>query len=49
MLLKCYQKNGVDVTKVNAPIVLQANGPFTLTLAEAKIVSDPANSVCPGQ
>jgi beta-glucosidase len=49
LLLKCYQKNGVDVTKVNAPIVLQANGPFTLSLAEAKIVSDPNNSVCPGQ
>lgn len=49
VLLKCYQKNGVDVTKVNAPIVLQANGPFTLSLAEAKIVSDPNNSVCPRQ
>lgn len=49
VLLKCYQKNGVDVTKVTAPIVLQASGPFTLSLAEAKIVSDPNNSVCPGQ
>ncbi|WP_333573780.1 glycoside hydrolase family 3 protein [Sphingomonas sp.] len=49
ILLKCYQKNGVDVTKVTAPVVLQANGPFTLSLAEARIVSDPANSVCPGR
>jgi beta-glucosidase len=49
VLLKCYQKNGVDVTKVIAPVVLQASGPFTLSIAEARIVSEPNASVCPGQ
>ncbi|WP_404335196.1 glycoside hydrolase family 3 N-terminal domain-containing protein [Sphingomonas sp. MMS12-HWE2-04] len=49
ILLKCYQTNGVDLTKVVAPVVIQANAPLSFALAEAKIVSDPNNSTCPGK
>jgi beta-glucosidase len=49
VLLKCYQSSGIDMTKVVAPVVIAATGPFTLSIADARIVSDPKNSVCPGQ
>ncbi|WBY07086.1 glycoside hydrolase family 3 N-terminal domain-containing protein [Sphingomonas sp. 7/4-4] len=48
VFLKCYQQNGVDLTKVNAPLVLEASGPFGLSIADVRIVSDPNNSICPG-
>ncbi|MDF7775285.1 glycoside hydrolase family 3 N-terminal domain-containing protein [Sphingomonas sp. AOB5] len=48
VFLKCYTANGVDLTKVEAPFVLQATGPFVVTIADVRIVSDPNNSVCPG-
>ncbi|NML07150.1 glycoside hydrolase family 3 protein [Sphingomonas sp. G-3-2-10] len=48
VFLKCYTTNGVDLTKVTAPFVLQASGPFSVTIADVRIVSDPNNSVCPG-
>jgi beta-glucosidase len=38
----------VDLTKVNAPLVLEASGPFGLSIADVRIVSDPNNSICPG-
>ncbi|MHA6718074.1 glycoside hydrolase family 3 protein [Sphingomonas sp. RS6] len=49
VLLKCYQSHGVDMTKVTAPVVIEATGPFAVSIADARIVSDPNNSVCPGQ
>jgi beta-glucosidase len=48
IFLKCYQQNGVDLTKVSAPLVLQASGPFGLSIADVRIVSDPNASICPG-
>jgi len=47
VFLKCYQQNGVDLAKVSAPFVLQASGPFTVSIADVRIVSDPNASVCP--
>jgi beta-glucosidase len=47
--LKCYADAHIDMSKVTAPLVVDASGPLVFTLAEARIVSDPANSVCPGQ
>ena len=48
IILKCYAGAGVDMSKVTAPVVIDAAGPLAFTLAEARIVSDPNNSVCPG-
>ncbi|MBO9712988.1 MAG: glycoside hydrolase family 3 C-terminal domain-containing protein [Sphingomonas sp.] len=48
IFLKCYVQNGVDLTRVSAPFVIEASGPLVFTLAEARLVSDPNNSVCPG-
>jgi beta-glucosidase len=47
VFLKCYQQNGVDLAKVNAPLVIEASGPFELSIADVRIVSDPNASVCP--
>jgi beta-glucosidase len=49
VLLKCYQQHGVDLARVAAPFVVQASGPFSLAIADVRIVSDPNNSVCPGK
>ena len=48
ILLKCYQANGTDMHAVSAPVVIGASGPLAFSLADARIVSDPANSICPG-
>lgn len=47
ILLKCYQSNGVDVSKVTAPVAIEASGGLRLAIADARIVSDPNNSTCP--
>jgi beta-glucosidase len=49
ILLKCYQQNGVDLTKVTAPFVVQASGPLSVAIADVRIISDPNNSTCPGK
>jgi beta-glucosidase len=47
ILLKCYAQNGVDLSKVTAPFVVQASGPLSFAVADIRIVSDPNNSTCP--
>ncbi|PXA99471.1 1,4-beta-D-glucan glucohydrolase [Nostoc sp. 3335mG] len=49
VFLKCYQSNGVDLARVTAPFVLQASGPFAVTIADIRVVSDPNSSVCPAK
>ncbi|NIJ66055.1 beta-glucosidase [Sphingomonas leidyi] len=48
ILLKCYQASGTDMNAVSAPVVIGAAGPLAFSLSDARIVSDPANSICPG-
>jgi beta-glucosidase len=48
ILLKCYQSNGVDVSKVSAPLAVEASGPLRFAIADVRIVSDPNGSTCPG-
>jgi beta-glucosidase len=48
IFLKCYASNGVDLSKVVAPVVVQASGPLSFSVADIRIVSDPNASVCPG-
>lgn len=49
ILLKCYQQNGVDLSKVAAPFVVEASGPLRFAIADVRIVSDPNASICPGK
>ncbi len=49
VLLKCFARAGADLHNVTAPVTIQANGPLQLSLADARIVSDPAGSTCPGE
>ncbi|WP_448662321.1 glycoside hydrolase family 3 N-terminal domain-containing protein [Sphingomonas sp. CJ20] len=49
VLLKCYAQNGVDLTNVVAPFVVQASGPLSFAIADVRIVSDPNASICPGK
>ncbi|MES2442817.1 MAG: glycoside hydrolase family 3 N-terminal domain-containing protein [Pseudomonadota bacterium] len=48
IILKCYASAKIDMGKVTSPVVVDASGPLVFTLAEARILSDPNNSVCPG-
>ncbi len=48
ILLKCYQRSGLDMSKVTAPFAVQASGPLMFSVADVRIVSDPNNSICPG-
>lgn len=48
ILLKCYQRSGVDVARASAPVAIRASGPLSISIADARVVSDPANSTCPG-
>lgn len=49
IILKCYAAAHIDMSKITAPVVVDASGPLVFTLAEARILSDPNNSVCPAQ
>lgn len=49
IILKCYAGAHVDMSKITAPVVVDASGSLVFTLAEARILSDPNNSVCPAQ
>lgn len=48
ILLKCFAANGVDLSKVTDPFVVEANAPLSFSVADVRIVSDPNNSTCPG-
>jgi beta-glucosidase len=48
IILKCYAGAKIDMSKVTAPVVVDASGPLVFTLSEARLLSDPNNSVCPG-
>jgi len=47
IFLKCYQAAGIDLRSVTAPFVVQASGPFSFSIADVRIVSDPNASICP--
>jgi beta-glucosidase len=36
------------MSAVSAPVVVTASDPLVFSLSDARIVSDPANSICPG-
>jgi beta-glucosidase len=45
--LGCFERVGVDLTKVNSPLLLSSSKKFALTISDVRIVSqiDPGNSV----
>ena len=45
--LKCLRDKGADVAKVTEPFRLTATGPFTLSIADIRLASDPSGTVCP--
>jgi beta-glucosidase len=47
--LKCYQRAGVDMARVTAPLVIEASAPLRVSIADVRIVSDPNNSICPAE
>lgn len=45
--LSCFADAGVDMASVSAPFTLTASAPFAISIADARLVADPAGSVCP--
>ncbi|MES3152350.1 glycoside hydrolase family 3 protein [Sphingomonas faeni] len=45
--LKCFRSHGADMTKVAAPFAMTTTGPLGIALADLRIATDPAGSVCP--
>lgn len=47
--LDCFRKAGANLANVVEPFVLSTAAAFELSIAEVRLVADPAGAVCPGQ
>ncbi|MCI4566365.1 exo 1,3/1,4-beta-D-glucan glucohydrolase [Lysobacter sp. CFH 32150] len=47
--LDCFRKAGAKLANVVEPFVLSTAAAFELSIAEVRLVADPAGAVCPGQ
>ena len=45
--LKCLQQRGADMTAVETPWSLSASTPFSLSVADIHLATDPSGAVCP--
>lgn len=45
--LKCLRDHGAVVNKVSSPFALTATAPFTLSISDIRLSTDPAGAVCP--
>jgi beta-glucosidase len=45
--LACFRGQGVDLSKVTAPLVLHTAGRFGLSFADAELVANSGGAVCP--
>ena len=45
--LKCLRDRGATMTGVSAPFSLAATAPFTVTVSDIRLATDPAGAVCP--
>ena len=45
--LKCFAEHGSDLAGISKPFTLSSNAPFTVTLADMRLATDPAGAVCP--
>jgi beta-glucosidase len=45
--LKCFGNHGTYLGGISQPFTLSANAPFTITISDLRIATDPAGAVCP--
>jgi beta-glucosidase len=45
--LSCFAGKGVDMTRVDQPLILSTDGELQLTLREVRLASNEGNAVCP--
>ncbi|MFZ3482455.1 glycoside hydrolase family 3 N-terminal domain-containing protein [Sphingomonas sp. 3-13AW] len=45
--LKCFRDKGADVAKVSEVFAVTATAPLTFAIGDLRLVTDPANAVCP--
>jgi len=45
--LACFRDAGMDMASVAAPFVLTASGPFAVSIADLRLVTDPEGAICP--
>ena len=45
--LKCFRDRGATVDKVSSPFSLEAASPFTVSISDIRLATDPAGAVCP--
>ncbi|HEX8486859.1 glycoside hydrolase family 3 protein [Sphingomonas sp.] len=45
--LKCLRDAGMNVAQVDTPLALTATGPLSIAIADLRLATDPAGSVCP--
>ncbi len=45
--LKCFRDRGAVVDKVSSPFALTATSPFTVSISDIRLATDPAGAVCP--
>jgi beta-glucosidase len=46
--LKCFRGAGATMESVDRPFTLTAGAPFTVSIADIRLATDPAGAVCPG-
>ena len=45
--LKCFRERGATVEKVSTPMTIDADAPFTLSVSDVRLATDPAGATCP--
>lgn len=45
--LKCFAAHGSDLAGITKPFTLTAGAPFTLSISDMQLATDPAGAVCP--
>lgn len=45
--LKCFADHGSDLAGISRPFTLNADAPFSLSISDLRVATDPAGAVCP--
>jgi beta-glucosidase len=46
--LSCFAARGADMKKISVPLGLAASGPASITIADARLVTNEGDAICPG-
>jgi len=46
--LSCFAKNGLDLSRVNAPLLISTDKPFGLTIIDLRLTTDVAKNTIVG-